>query len=223
MNQAGRLNLPVCDQAPSGSYLSRRSTFGLMAAGAVAACMPKPVTTLSGADQAALAEVQTYLNALRQFHARFNQTGDDGEAFGLIWLQRPGRLRVQYVTPRPRLMLANHGRFLVSDGTTGAITTMPVANTPLDILLADQIDLSGEITVSQVLQQTGTVQVGLTKTGNPGQGRLTLRFTTEPMALASVVVQDAAGHTNTLALSGLEQGGTFDPAMFHYLPPKPGA
>lgn len=185
----------------------------------LAACMPKPATTLSEADQATLAQVQTYLNDLRQFHAQFTQTGDDGAAFGLIWLQRPGRLRVQYVTPRPRLMLANHGRFLVSDGATGAITTMPVANTPLDILLADQIELSGPVTVSQLLQQPGSVQLGLIKTGSPGQGRLTLRFTTAPLALTGVVVQDAAGHTNTLALSGLQPGGTFDPAIFHYQKP----
>ncbi len=188
----------------------------------LAGCMPKPATTLSDADQAMLAQVQAYLNGLRQFQAQFDQTGDDGAAFGLIWVQRPGRLRVQYVTPRPRLMLANHGRFLISDGATGAITTMPVANTPLDILLADEIELSGAITVSQFLPQPGSVQLGLTKTGNPGQGRLTLRFTTGPLALASVVVQDAAGHTNTLALSGLQPGGSFDPAIFHYQkPPAP--
>jgi len=165
-----------------------------------------------------LAQVQTYLDGLRQFHARFNQSGTDGYADGVLWLARPGRLRVEYIDPHPKLLLANHGRLLLADQVTGATTSMPVSNTPLDMLLSDKIDLAGPVTVTSVQRQPGALQVGLVKTGAPSQGRLTLQFGASPLALTGVVVQDAPGHTNTLQLYGLFRDSTIDPSLFHYRP-----
>ena len=183
----------------------------------LAGCAVKP-TAQSAADQTILADLQTYLDGLRQFHTRFTQSGTDGYADGQLWLSRPGRLRVEYAPPRARLLLANHGRLLVADQTTGSTTTMPVSNTPLDILLADKLELGGAITVAALQQAPGTVQIGLVKTAAPGQGRLTLQFTTAPLTLSSVVVQDASGHSNTLSLYGLVRDDALDADLFHYRP-----
>jgi outer membrane lipoprotein-sorting protein len=190
----------------------------LLAGALLAACATTPRPVLSADDQASLAQVQNYLDGLRLFHARFTQSGSDGNSDGVLWIDRPDRLRVEYVEPHPKLVLANHGRLLLADQVTGATTTMPVSNTPLDILLGDKIDLSGPVTVTSVQRQAGALQVGLAKTAAPGQGRLTLQFATAPLALTGVVVQDGAGHTNTLLLYGLFRDTTIDPSMFHYRP-----
>ena len=120
--------------------------------------------------------------------------------------------------PHPRLLLANHGRMLLADLVTGATSNLPVSRTPLDMLLGDKIELAGPVTVTSVQRQPGAFQVGLIKTSAPGQGRLTLQFTTAPLALTGVVVQDASGHTNTLQLFGLYRDSTLDPSLFRYHP-----
>ncbi|MEJ0049389.1 MAG: outer membrane lipoprotein carrier protein LolA [Rhodospirillales bacterium] len=205
--------------APARRWLAvLRRGVSVLGASVLAACATSSPKVLTASDLATRAEVQDYLDELRFFHARFTQSGSDGDAEGILWLARPGRLRVEYVEPRPRLMLANHGRLLVADQVTGATTTMPVSNTPLDILLGDKVDLSGAVTVTALQRQPGALQLSLIKTGAPNQGRLTLQFTTPPLALTGVVVQDAAGHTNTLRLFGLFRDTTVDPAMFHYHP-----
>jgi outer membrane lipoprotein-sorting protein len=200
-------------------FIAIRGSAFLLAGALLAACAQTPALVLTADDQATLAQVQSYLDGLRQFHARFNQSGSDGNADGILWLARPGRLRVEYIEPRPRLLLANHGRLLLADQISGATSNMPVSNTPLDMLLSDKIDLSGPVTVTALQRQPGAFQVGLVKTAAPSQGRLTLQFAASPLALTGVVVQDASGHTNTLQLYGLFRDTTVDPSLFHYRPP----
>jgi outer membrane lipoprotein-sorting protein len=158
------------------------------------------------------------LNGLQHFKARFTQTGTDGAADGYVWVYRPGRLRVEYVRPSPKLLLANHGRLLIADHLTGSTTTMPVSRTPLDILLAGDIHFSGDVTVTSIQQQNDGLQVTLVKSAAPSEGRLTLQFSKQPYALVGVVVQDSTGHTNTLALSDLQTQDTFPDDLFHYHP-----
>lgn len=184
-----------------------------------AACASTGAPALTADDQTTIARIETYLDSLRQFRARFTQSGSDGDAEGNIWLDRPGRLRVEYLAPRAKLLLANHGRLLLADPSTGATTTMPVSNTPLDILLADKIALSGAITVVSLQRFPDILQITLVKTAAPTSGRLTLQFAAVPLALIGVVILDSQGHTNTLQLTGLAPAATMDPTLFHYYPP----
>jgi outer membrane lipoprotein-sorting protein len=200
--------------------LGRRMACALLAAG-VASCMASP--PLAPIDAQAVARVQDYLDGLQHFKARFTQAGSDGIADGYVWLDRPGRLRVEYVRPAPKLILANHGRLLLADHLTGATTNMPVARTPLDILLAQHIQLAGgALRVVSVQSQDDALQISVIKAATPGQGMLTLQFSRAPMRLVGVVVQDASGRTNTLALSDLDTGAAFSPALFHYTPSAAG-
>jgi outer membrane lipoprotein-sorting protein len=213
MTQAARLPVPAARHG-------RRAVLLLACAG-LAACMNTQKLVFSAADQAAIGEAQTYLNGLHRFTASFTQSGADGFAEGYVWLDRPGRLRVDYVRPRPKALIVNHGRLLLADHLTGAATRMPVANTPLDMLLADHIDLAGPIQVTSVQQQPGALQISLVKQAAPRQGMLTLQFSTTPMMLRGVVVQDQSGRTNALTLTNLQQPASIDPSRFTYVPPIP--
>jgi outer membrane lipoprotein-sorting protein len=191
--------------------------FGLaILSASLAACTAAP-SVQSASDQSSIAQVQTYLDGLQGFKAHFTQTGTDGNADGYVWIDRPGRLRVAYVRPAPKLILANHGRLLLVDQLTGATTNMPLSRTPLDILLSPQVQLiGGTLAVTSVQQQPGALQIGVVKAAAPAQGRLTLQFARDPLRLVGVVVQDSTGRTNTLALDGLDRNAAFSPDLFWY-------
>jgi outer membrane lipoprotein-sorting protein len=190
----------------------------LLLAAALAGCVAAPPA--APGDVAALDQVQHYLDGLQRFKAQFTQTGTDGAAEGYVWLDRPGRLRVAYVRPAPKLLLVNHGRLLLVDQLTGATTNMPVSRTPLDILLAPRIALAGgALRVTAVQQQDDALQVSVVKAAAPGQGLLTLQFARAPLRLVGVVVQDASGRSNTLALSPLDRGADFSEGLFRYQGP----
>ena len=161
-------------------------------------------------------QAQNYLNNLEHFKAKFVQTGADGYAEGYVWLDRPDRLRVEYVRPSPRLMLANHGELLIADRLTRATTTMPVDNTPLDILLAPYIQLSGALTVTSIQQQGNQFQITAQKTAAPSQGSLTMEFSRMPIQLVGIALQDYTGKSYGLSFLDVDQKADFSPSLFQY-------
>jgi outer membrane lipoprotein-sorting protein len=200
-------------------HICRRLLVAAILSAGLAACAAAPPVP-SASDEGAIAKVQAYLDGLQRFKAHFTQTGTDGNADGYVWIDRPGRLRVAYVRPAPKLILANHGRLLLVDQLTGATTNVPLSRTPLDILLAPQVQLTGgNLAVTFVQQQDAALQIGVVKAATPSQGRLTLQFARDPLRLVGVVVQDSAGRTNTLALDGLDWNAAFNPDLFQYRAP----
>ncbi len=196
--------------------LNRRRALALFVAGPLAACQSFPAAQrLSPEDAATLERVQDYLNSVRTLRAQFGQTWPNGAVnHGTLWLERPGHLRLQYAAPSPLTMVAAEGTVLFYDASTQASTTVPVARTPLGILLADRIALSGGVTVTAVRRSPGQVQVSMVRTANPGQGSLTLLFTEPPLALRALRIIDAEGQVTDIRLFDLQPGVAIDPGLF---------
>ncbi len=185
----------------------------------VAACSATPArVTFNAEDQAELAHISAYLDGLQRFTADFTQIGSQGAAKGSVWLDRPGRLRVEYYRPGPQTILAKRGRLLFVDHLTHATRELPISQTPLDILLSASIPLSGPVTVMALQHQTSEVLVTLSKTNAPAQGTLTLRFTEGPLTLSGVVIKDSTGAITALDLSNLVRDTSFGPDRFNYHP-----
>jgi len=187
----------------------------------LAACMGTPKPQFSAADMSDIDRVSAYLNATTRFEARFTQTGAFGPGAGLVWLDRPGHLRIDYAGPGARVMVIGNGRVHILDRSNGATTTMPVSRTPLGILLAPQISLSGAVTVTALRHEAGGVQVSVQKTDQPGQGSLTLYFYDQPLRLAAVTVTDTYQRSLTLSLSDMNRNPKLTPDLFQ--PPVAGS
>ena len=189
----------------------------LLGALVLSACaVTPPPAVLSADDQTALSQVAAYMDGLQRFAGDFSQVGPQGEARGYVWVDRPGRLRVEYYRPGPRTILAANGRLLVADPLTHSTTTLPVARTPLDILLAQHIPLAGPVLVTALTRQPGSLQVSLVKAAIPGQGTLTLRFSDAPLALAGVTIRDRNDQLTVLDLHDLVRDPDFGAGRFVY-------
>lgn len=192
----------------------------LLALSPVAALAAAPVPASTPAEQpsdaAVIARVQAYLNNLRTLKASFLQVAPNGAvARGTAWLERPGRMRFEYDPPTPLLLVAGHGFVLFNDTKLGQTTNIPIGQTPLGILLADHIDLTGGVLrVTGIRRLPGEIEVGLVRTANPGEGSLTLTFATDPMTLRQWTVTDAQQQRTTVTLHDIQTGGRFDQSLF---------
>ena len=149
---------------------------------------------LSAQDRADIARVETYLNSIRTLHSRFLQVAPSGATSeGQAWLERPGRMRFQYDPPSPFLLVGGHGLLVFNDSQLKQTSNIPLGQTPLGILLQDNLRLSGAVTVSRVVRLPGQLQVTLYRTASPQDGSLTLIFADNPLALRSWSVIDAQG------------------------------
>jgi outer membrane lipoprotein-sorting protein len=189
------------------------AAMGLLAGG--------PARALSAQDQTDIARVQAYLNRITTLKARFIQIAPDGaESQGTAWLERPGRMRFQYDPPSPLLLVAGHGNVVFHDASLDQTSTIALANTPLGILLAPEVDLSKTVTVVSIDREPGEISLTLTRTATPAQGQLTLTLADDPLLLRSWVVTDAQHQDTKVSLFDVDLGGSFDPALFEYHDPN---
>jgi outer membrane lipoprotein-sorting protein len=180
-----------------------------------------PATTATGAEQADIARIQVYLNTLHTLKAHFTQLAPNGVITqGTAWLQRPGRMRFQYNSPSPLLLVADHGSVVFEDSALRQWSNIPLSATPLGVLLADHISLSGDVTVTGLNRLPGEIELTLLRTAHPKEGSLTLVFSDNPLTLRQWVVTDAQGQRTTVTLTDIELGGTFDQSLFDFTNPQ---
>jgi outer membrane lipoprotein-sorting protein len=173
-------------------------------------------------DHADVARIETYLDNLRTLKAHFLQVAPDGGITqGTAWLQRPGRMRFQYDPPAPFLLVAAYGLLVFRDTKLDQTSNVPLSQTPLGILLADKVTLSGDVRVIGLARQPGQLQVSLVRTASRSDGTLTLIFVDTPLALRQWTVLDAQRKETRVTLYNVELGGTFDQDLFNVANPQP--
>jgi outer membrane lipoprotein-sorting protein len=169
-------------------------------------------------DKTDLSRIEAYLNGIHTLKAHFLQVAPDGRlSEGTVWLERPGRMRFEYAPPAPFLLIAAHGLLVFQDKSLAQTSNIPLSRTPLGILLADQVKIGGDITVTGMQRQPGQIQASLTRTDSPGEGTLTLIFADAPLALRQWTVLDAQRKDTRVTLYNVELGGTFDQTLFDVL------
>ena len=172
-------------------------------------------------DRADIARVQAYLNAITTLHARFLQVAPDGRTSeGQAWLERPGRMRFQYDPPSPFLLVGGHGLLVFHDSQLKQTSNIPLGQTPLGLLLQDNLRLVGDITVSRVVRLPGQLQLTLFRTASPQDGSITLIFADNPLTLRAWVVTDAQRHETQVTLYNVQLGGRFDQSLFTFIDPR---
>lgn len=172
---------------------------------------------LTEQDRADIARIETYLNALRTLTARFVQVAElGGVAEGRIYLQRPGRLRLEYADPVPLLVLAARGQIIQHDRQLRQTTYLPLSSTPAAILLRETVTLSGSVTVTGVERGPASIRVTIVQTEDPRAGRLTLAFAERPLQLTNWVVVDGQGATTRVALSEIQNGVPIPAQLFEF-------
>lgn len=184
----------------------------------LAGCAGTSPATLSGDDRRTVQAVEAYLDDRPRLQADFDESGADGPAGGTLWLDRPGRLRVDYLSPVRKTLVAKDGRLTIADLSTGASTTLPVADTPLGILLPAKVALSGAVRVVAIRRRDGVLLISLDEPGSRGGGVLTLDFREAPLALIGLSVQDRAGRLNNFVLKDITEPASIDQAKFDAAP-----
>ncbi len=197
--------------------MHRREALSLLAILGLGACQSSSPLAYRGssADAESLQRVQAYLDGLHTLSARFLQTWPNGAvASGTVWLARPGQLRLQYDPPDTARLVASGGLVLYQDPVRHSSTSIPLANTPLAMLLADPIRLSGNVTVVDVRRLPGAIMISLVQTQKPDNGALTLTLTDPPLRIVGIRMVDARDTDTQLQLTGLQTGVPIDPGLF---------
>ncbi|MFS2014656.1 outer membrane lipoprotein carrier protein LolA [Azospirillum sp. CT11-132] len=189
-----------------------------------AAAAPATPVSLSAQDQAVVAKVEEYLNGITTLQSKFLQVAPNGrQATGTFYLWRPGRMRLEYDRPLKDFIVADGSFVFYWDGEMRQQSSAPIGSTLADFILRKNIRLSGDVTVTEVFQAPGVIEVSLLETKDPGKGTLTLVFEDHPFQLRKWRVLDAQGMTTEVALLNPRTDVTFDRDMFYFKEPQRGS
>jgi len=178
---------------------------------------PQGAVALSASDQAQVSQIETYLNSLTSITANFLQVAADGSTrSGKAWLQRPGKMRFEYDPPDPQLLVAGFGLLVYHDPALDQTTNIPLSATPLGILLAPKVVLSGSVTITDLQRNPGEIDLTLIRTGKAAAGSLTLVFGTGPLELRQWKVLDAQARETRVSLYDIAPSSPFPDSLFQY-------
>lgn len=165
--------------------------------------------------------VEGYLNEITTLEARFQQIAPNGElATGKLYLQRPGRLRLDYDPPsRIRLVAPGDWRLIFYDASIKQVNVIPIRQTPLGILLDREISLNDDVEVVEVERAGEEVALTLVREGRADQGSVTLVFGERPLALRRWSVIDPQGLQTHILLEEVRTGERIDPELFRWRDP----
>jgi len=173
--------------------------------------------TLSAEDKAQVARIEAYLNTINTMQARFLQIdAGGGVALGDVYMRRPGRMRFEYEPPAQILVVADGIWLVFRDNEINETTRLPLYSTPVSVLLQEDIQLSGDVTVTKVENDAKALRVTVVDTENPDEGSITLVFSDNPMKLRQWLVTDAQGNVTSISISNMQKNVTLRNELFTF-------
>ena len=192
----------------------------LFIAPSVATARPATPAKLTDQDRADLQRIERYLNEIRTLSSPFLQVASDGsQARGQVAIARPGKIRIDYGEPDGLLVVGGSGSMVVYDRQLKQANNIGTEQTPIGLLVREQIRLSGDVTVTRFARGANVFRVTLNRTSDADAGQVTLVFDERPLQLRQWTVLDGQGVETRISLLDPQQGVTLDPKLFEFTPP----
>ena len=162
-----------------------------------------------------LNKISAYLNAIHTLKSNFVQLGPQGDIVqGEFDLSKPGKLRFAYNPPSPILIVATGGDIYVKNSRLNTVDRTSLSNTPLGLILNDDVDLAHNPAVRDVEEQPGALVVHAHANTTRAQSNITLVFSYPDIQLRQWMVKDNQGAVTTVALSGIQTGVKLPDSLF---------
>jgi len=189
----------------------------LMAGGLPAPSRPRD---LSGADRVALDGISASLNRMATLKGDFVQVDPSGDVDqGAFYISKPGRMRFEYKPPSPTLIVSDGRTIAVANTRLNTVDRYPLSETPLGLVLGNDIDLRHSPALVSIQREPGLIVVGARSNLNVARANISLVFSDPGYELRQWTVIDNQGLTTTVALRDLVPGAVLSPSLFQ-LPDK---
>jgi outer membrane lipoprotein-sorting protein len=131
----------------------------------------------SEAEKADLKRISAYLNTIQSVQGRFTQVDANGKTEkGTFYLKKPGRVRFEYEKPNPNLIIADGTTVAVENGALKTTDRYPLTNSPLRLLLSEDIDLASDSHIVALKREQGALSVTAREATAVATGSITLTF-----------------------------------------------
>jgi outer membrane lipoprotein-sorting protein len=166
--------------------------------------LPYSITpyNVTAKDRETLGRVEAYLSSIHSISTDFIQAAPNGTiTTGKFYLQRPGKLRMQYNPPTPVLMVTSGSDIVYYDKELDQISRIGLDSTLVGFLARDSVAFDSSVEITRVEYGDKSLRVSLIQTKKPRDGMLTLEFSDNPLTFRNMNVTDSSGQVTTVSFT----------------------
>lgn len=195
--------------------MNRRSF--LLTLGAVALVATLPLSAPALAQSVDATAINRYLQGLRSASGTFRQTNPNGSVqTGKFYLQKPGRIRFEYDSPKGAMVIADGAWVGVFDPKSNRNPTRyPLDKTPLSLLLRDTLSLAEPGMVIGATRDASGTDITVVDPRAKDSGRMVMSFSDNPIQLKAWAITPKNGQRTKVELTSLTPGGSFERSLFN--------
>ena len=212
---------------PASSWGLRRAGFLLSeSACAFALGSPRAAPVPVLAQVSPMVQVQQHLRAVDTMTAQFTQVDRNGRSLaGELTLKRPGKVRFQYQSGVPLLVVGDGNSLIMIDYKVRQVSRVPISSSPLSALLDPSKDLSRVARLSPLTNRDKVV-LEIRDPEHPESGTFTFSFSRSPTSPAGLMLEgwtvlDTQGNRTTVRLTGQRLNGVVSDKAFTWNDPRP--
>ncbi|MBV9331824.1 MAG: outer-membrane lipoprotein carrier protein LolA [Alphaproteobacteria bacterium] len=176
---------------------------------------PPRLASFTPEQRVELDHIGAYLNAIRTLQGHFEQLDPNGAIEqGEFYLSKPGRMRFAYQPPNPLLVVSDGITVAVMNTSLKTVDRYPLADTPLDLILGEKIDLNHNLAVTGMADEAAAITVHARSQSSHAQGDISIEFSRQPLELRQWTVMDAQGLSTTVLLKDVQTGVSLPDSLF---------
>ena len=173
--------------------------------------------SLSSDNSKLIKDIKNYFSNLKTLEANFIQIGPQGNVSrGKIYLDLPGKIRIEYKKPN-NLLITSQGFWLyVQDKKLKQTTNIPVSETPLNFLLKKNIDFDNEQLDVQIKNEEGLITLSISEINKNENAKLILQISENPVSLKKWIIYDEFDNQTSVLLQNLNLGKEISYLLFFH-------
>ena len=185
--------------------MTKGRTIGFVSRSMFLVSLPIMLVSMSSMANDDVTRAETWFNKIRTISADFVQVASDGtSAEGKLAFSRPSRMKITYGKGDELQLITSNVWLHVDRPNERLLTSYPISETPLSLILADKVSLRPDGYETRVLPTiVGIVRIQIGKDDGEGAGRLTLEFSEKPFQFRRWIVLDVAGIETSVTLQNI--------------------
>lgn len=161
-------------------------------------------------------KIEKYLQNIKNLTAKFIQESpDESIAVGKFYLSRPGKMRIEYITPTPLIITVNGSVLSYKDVELEETSYLRTNSTPASFLTRKNISFwAKDIEVTNFKKEDGLIYVSLVKKNKKEAGEFTLIFQNNPIKFVRMEVSDDLDQVTQVTLRNHDFKTKIDNKLF---------
>tara|TARA_B100000212_G_C27290653_1_gene497124 strand:- start:125 stop:742 length:618 start_codon:yes stop_codon:yes gene_type:complete len=166
-------------------------------------------------SKSAKIQIKNFFENLTTLEANFIQVSPSGKVSnGKIYLDLPGKLRIDYENPKNLLITCKGFWIVIQDREAQTSNNIPVKNSPFALLLQSTSFLNNQNIKKEYFIEAGIISLKLKSQNNDNQESLVLQFSENPFSLKKWVIQDSLGENTSVLIQNAKYNNNLSHLLF---------